>query len=480
MQPDELPAGRAARLMMVVLLAAQTMATMDNSIAAVATRTIQDSLHASDAELQLILSGYTLIFGSLVITGARLGGDLGHRRIFMTGLAGFTVSSLLCGLAPAAPVLLIARVLQGASGAMMVPQVLSLIQISFSGTTRARAIGIYSMILAVGVAAGQIIGGAIITANILGVAWRAAFLVNVPFGIVMLILARRLPAGTGTGPAKLDLAGIMLLAAATAAVVVPLVFGRQEGWPAWAFAIMCVGACGLVLFFLLERRISRRGGAPVLEVDALRPAGVKPGLLACCLANFAFAGVLFPTTVHLQAGLGYTPLQAGLMFVPFPVGFAAVSLTWSHAPEAIHPLLPILGMLAFCGALGTLALIVRAGWPLAWVAALFIVAGAGMAAVFSTLTGQIAAAVGPRYAVAVSGMISTGTLLASVVSVTVVGSVYFSLTGASSSGTGLSAAYGVDASLLLFGVWLASRTWQAARRVTSAAAVMPEPSSADL
>jgi MFS family permease len=480
MQPDEVGAGRADRLMMVVLLTAQTMATMDNSIATVATRTIQDTLHASDAELQLIVSGYTLIFGSLVITGARLGGDLGHRRIFTTGLAGFTASSLLCGLAPAAPVLLIARVLQGASGAMMVPQVLSLIQISFSGTTRARAIGIYSMILAVGVAAGQIIGGALITANILGVAWRAAFLVNVPFGIAILILARRLPVGTHTGPAKLDFAGITLLASAIAAVVVPLVFGRQEGWPAWAFAIMCAGACGLVLFFLLEQRLSRRDRAPVLEVDALRPAGVKPGLLACCLANFAFAGVLFPTTLHLQAGLGYTPLQAGLMFTPFPVGFAAVSLTWSHTPERIHPLLPILGMLAFSAALGALAVIVRTGWPVAWVVVLFIVAGAGMAAVFSTLTDQIAAAVGPRYATAVSGMISTGTLLAAVVSVTVVGSVYFSLNGASASGRGLFAAYCIDACLLLLGVGLVVRTWQATRRVTSAAPVMAGPSAADL
>jgi MFS family permease len=480
MRPDKPPAGGAARLMMVILLTAQAMANMDNSIATVATRTIQDTLHASDAELQLILSGYTLIFGSLVVTGARLGGDLGHRRIFMIGLAGFTASSLLCGLAPAAPVLLLARILQGGFGAMMVPQVLSLIQITFSGTTRARAIGIYSMILAVGVAAGQIIGGAIITANILGVAWRAAFLVNVPFGVVILILARRLPAGTGTGRAKLDLAGITLLAAAMAGIVVPLVFGRQEGWPAWAFVIMCVGACGLVLFFLLERRISRRDGAPVLEVDALRPAGVKPGLLACCLANFAFAGVLFPTTMHLQAGLGYTPLQAGLMFVPFPVGFAVVSLTWSHAPERIYPLLPVLGMLAFCGALGVLASIVCTGWPLAWVAVLFIVAGAGMAAVFSTLTDQIAAAVGPRYAAAVSGMIFTGTLLASVVSVTVVGSVYFSLTGVGGSGTGLSAAYGVDACVLLLGVGLAARTWLAARRLTSVAPCRPEPSPAEL
>jgi predicted MFS family arabinose efflux permease len=469
MRPENPPAGRPVRLMMAVLLTAQIMVNMDSSIVTVATRTIQDTLHASDAELQLILFAYILVFGSLVITGARLGADFGYRRIFIIGLAGFTVSSLLCGLAPAAPALVLARALQGGCGAMLVPQVLSLIQITFSGNTRARAISIYTMILAVGVAAGQIIGGAIITANILGVAWRAAFLVNVPVGIVILILARRLPLGAGAGRVKLDLAGVALLAAAMSAVVVPLAFGRQEDWPIWALAAVSIGACGLAVFFLLEHRISRSGGAPVLEVDALRPAGVKPGLLACCLANFAFYGVVFPTTLHLQAGLGYTPLDAGLMFVPFPLGFAVVSLTWSYAPKPMQPLLPMLGMLLFSGALGALALVVRTGWPLAWVILMFIVAGAAMAAVFSTLIAQVAAAVGPRYAAALSGMIETGTLLASVVSITVVGGVYFSLTGVGRSGTGLAAAYGVDACLLLLGVWLAARTWQAARRSTSAA-----------
>jgi MFS family permease len=479
MQSDKLPAGRAAQLMMVVLLTAQTMANMDNSVVNVATNTIQHTMHASDAELQLILSGYTLVFGCLVVTGARLGGDVGHRRIFRIGVAGFTASSLLAGFAPDTGVLLAARILQGGFGAMMVPQVLSLIQVTFSGTTRARAIGIYSMILAVGVAAGQIIGGALISANILGVAWRAAFLVNVPFGIVILILSRRLPEKIGANKTKLDIAGITLLAAAMAAVAVPLVFGRQEHWPAWAFAVMGVGGCGLVMFFLLEQRISRRGGAPVLEVDALAPTGVKPGLLACCLANFGFAGVLFPTTMHLQAGLGYTPLEAGLMFIPFPVGFATVSLFWPRAPESIQPLFPALGMLAFAAALGTLAAIVRTGWPLVWVTVLFVVAGAGMAAVFSTLTDQLADAVGPRYAAALSGMISTGTLLASVIAVTVVGSVYFSVSAGSNSGNGLSAAYSVDACLLLLGTGLAARTWQVARRAASAAPVLSEPSPAD-
>jgi MFS family permease len=479
MQSAELSVGRAARLMMIVLLTAQAMVNMDSSIVTVATRTIQDTLHASDAELQLILSGYTLIFGSLVVTGARLGADFGHRRIFTIGLAGFTASSLLCGLAPSAPTLVIARLLQGGFGAMMVPQVLSLIQITFTGRTRARAIGVYSMILAVGVAAGQVIGGAIISANILGVAWRAAFLLNVPVGIVVLMLARRLPARTGTGQVKLDLAGITLLAVAMAAVVVPLVFGRQEAWPAWTFAVMCAGSSGLVLFYFLEQRTSRCGGAPVLEVDALRPAGVKPGFLACCLVNFAFAGVLFPTTLHLQAGLGYTPLQAGLSFVPFPVGFAAVSLTWSRAPERVHSVLPLIGMITFSVAMGALAAIVRTGWPVAWVALLFVVAGAGMAAVLSTLTAQLAAAVGPRYAAALSGMILTGVLMASVVSIAVVGGLYFSLSGASRSGTGLSAAYGLDACLLMLGMGLVMRTWRASRRA-SGAAVMPERTTADV
>ncbi|WBB50902.1 MFS transporter [Verrucosispora sp. WMMA2044] len=461
---------RGARLVLLILLVAQVMATMDNSIVAVATKTIKDDLQTSGAVLQLILSGYTLMFAVLVVTGARLGGDVGHRRLFMIGLTGFTASSLLCGIAPTAGTLVAARLLQGAFGAMMVPQVLSVIQIVFTGSARARAIGLYSMVLALGVAAGQIAGGVIVSADVLGSGWRAAFLVNVPIGLALLAAAPRyLPGHTPSSRFRPDIVGILLLAVSMGAVVAPLVFGREQGWPAWALASIAAGTAGLVVFVRYELRLGARGGQPVLEIDALRPRGVKSGLLACCILNFAFAGVLFPLTLHVQNGLGYTPLQAGLMFIPYPVGFAAVSLTWTRLPKRFHRPLPVAGLLVFALALAALAVVVAGGWPIAVVSALLLLAGAGMAAGFSTLVEQTAATVGPRYAAALSALVSTGTLLASVVSVVVVGGVYLATAenDPSRSALGLSRSLWVDAGLLMLGFLLAYRTWRLSTRVSA-------------
>lgn len=469
MPTADAPAPRAARLVLLILLVAQIMATMDNSIVAVATKTIRDDLQTSGAALQLILSGYTLMFAVLVVTGARLGGDMGHRRLFMIGLAGFTVSSLICGLAPTAGTLVAARLVQGAFGALMVPQVLSVIQIVFTGEARARAIGLYSMVLALGVAAGQIAGGLIVSADLLGSGWRAAFIVNVPVGLVLLAAAPRyLPGSHERGEFRPDLAGIGLLGASMAAVVAPLVFGREQGWPAWTLATVATGAVGLVLFVLYEKRLAGRGGQPVLELDALRPPGVKSGLLACCILNFAFAGVLFPLTLHAQNGLGYSPLQAGLMFIPYPVGFATVSLTWTRLPKRFHQVLPVVGLVVFAIALAALAVVVAGGWPVPLVAALLVLAGAGMAAGFSTLVEQTAATVGPRYAAALSALVSTGTLLASVISVVVVGGIYLAVAeqDPSRSAQGLSRSLWVDSALLVVGCLLAYRTWRLVARQT--------------
>src|SRR4051812_16594874 len=180
---------------LVVLLAGQAMGTMDQSILAVAAPSLRTELHASDAQLQLVVAMYTLAFAALVVIGARLGDVVGRRRAFVTGLAAFTVASLAGGLAPTPAFLIVARAAQGAAAALMTPQVLSIIQLQFAGERRARAIGAYSLILAVGVAAGQVIGGLLVGAELLDDAWRPALLLNAPVGVAVLLVARRgLPA----------------------------------------------------------------------------------------------------------------------------------------------------------------------------------------------------------------------------------------------------------------------------------------------
>lgn len=443
------PGGTGALL--TVLLTGQAMATMDNSIVAVAAQTIRTDLAASGGAVQLVLAGYTLAFGVLVVTGARLGDRFGHRLTFVVGLAGFTVASLACGLAPNAPALIVARVVQGAASALMVPQVLSLIQLSFDGIRRARAVGLYSMVLALGVAAGQILGGVVVTLDLAGAGWRPAFLLNVPVGVVLLAVAGRVLPPPGPPAGRLDLVGVAMLTTAMTAIVLPLVLGREQGWPLWAGLVLVAGCAGLAAFLRYERRLAFRAGVPLVELAVLRAPVVGAGLLACCLVMGCYSAFLFTLTLHLQDGLGFTALRAGLVFVPYAVGFATCSLTIARLPSRWRAALPVLGPLAFAVAVVTLAVLAWDGWPQLLSVPLLVAGGAGHAAGFSPLVTRMAAAVEPEQAGSLSGLVSTGTLLASVLGVAALGGVYLSVTGIDQarSGFGFAAVAICLATLLL-------------------------------
>lgn len=471
----ERPPARGAWAALTALLLAQAMGNMDSSIVNVATKTIFQDLGASGGELQTILSGYTLMFGILVVTGARLGDDKGFRRMFLVGLVGFVTASLLCGLAPNGFALAGSRALQGTAGALMVPQILSSIQTIFSGKSLARAISYYSLILAVGVAAGQILGGLIIGADLFGYSWRVAFLLNLPVGIVIFLLALRfLPPNDPKPGVKLDLVGVPILGVAMALLVLPLMFGRSQGWPLWSWLSMAAGAVVMTLFVRFEMNLLAKDGRPLLDLRALSPKGVKPGLLALCLLNFAFAGIAFPLTLHLQGALGYTPIQAGLMFIPYPIGFATISLTWTKYPEKWHPRLPVVGLAMFAVSAAALLAVVRAGWPVPLAALVLLLCGAFMATAMSPLINQVASAVGPKFASSISALMSTGTLLFAVLSVSTAGGLYLSFAedDVTRSVTGITWAFGLDAVLLAVATGCAVRILYVTRQTTTA----PQPS----
>lgn len=429
--------------MLAVLLVGQAMATMDGSIVAVAASTIRADLGASGAEQQLLLAGYTLAFAVLVVTGARLGQRYGHARIFRLGLAGFTAASFCCGVAPDPVTLVVARVGQGLTGALMVPQVLSMIHRHVSGPARARAIGRYSMVLALGVAAGQILGGALITLDPAGLGWRAVFLVNLPIGVALLVTAGRFlpvpepartPSAGRSEPApasdRLDLTGVTLLGAAMAAIVSPLVLGRELGWPGWLWLLLiAVGAAGLAGFAARQRRMTARGGSPLLDLRVLTHPGVPSGLLACCLVMGGYAGLVFGLVLRLQDGTGYPPLLAGLAFVPYTVGFAVCGLLAPRLPGWTVDRLPVAGPLLFAAAAGALALVSREDWPWVTASLLLCAAGAGHAAGFSPLVTRIAARIPADEGSALSALVSTGTLLGSALGVAGLGGVYLSMSG---------------------------------------------------
>lgn len=414
--------------LLVILLAGQAMASMDGEILVIAAPSLRADLHASGAQLQLIVGMYTLAFGALVVTGARLGDVLGYRRVFLLGLTAFTLASLAAGLAPTPSVLIGAVGLQGAAAALMTPQVLSIIQQQFAGETRARAIGAYSMVLAAGVATGMVLGGLLVTAHLLAAAWRPALLLNVPVGAAVLLGARRhLPQVAGGARRRLDPAGAAVLSAALIALIVSVTFGRDAGWPIWVWP--CLAGCALALagFVRLERRIAARDDDPLFDLDVLKLPGVAAGVGAVALVMACYTGFLVSLTLHLQGDLGFSPLQAGLIFAAYASGFAAASLTWTRAGTAVRGRLPVAGPLVMAAVLLAVGLIARGGvWPVALMTPLLLCGGAAHACAFSPLTARLTTVVGAEQVADLSGLVLTASLIGQVVGVAVFVGVYLS------------------------------------------------------
>ncbi len=418
----------AAVRLLVTLLAGQAMASMDGEILVIAAPSLRANLHASGAQLQLIVGMYTLAFGALVVTGARLGDVLGHRRVFLLGLTAFTLASVAAGLAPNASALIGAVALQGVAAALMTPQVLSIIQLHFAGERRARAIGAYSMVLAAGVAAGMVLGGLLVTAHLLTAAWRPALLLNAPVGAVVLLSARRyLPEGRTGSQARLDPAGAVALAAALLALIIPLTFGRDAGWPIWVWPSLAVCAIALIGFGRHERHIAARGGDPLFDLDLLTLPGVAAGIGAVALVMACYAGFLVSLMLHLQGSLGFSPLAAGLIFAAYAGGFATASLTWTRASAAVSDRLPIAGPLVMAAALLAVGLIARGGgWPTELVTPLLLVAGAAHGCAFSPLAAHLTTAVRAEQAADLSGLVLTASLVGQVLGIALFVGVYLS------------------------------------------------------
>ena len=396
---------RAGGALLLTILFGQFMAVLDVSIVNVAVPTIHLDLHAGGAGLQLVVAGYTISYAVLLITGARLGDRLGHRRVFLLGLALFTVASLACGLATSTGELIAFRLVQGAGAALLVPQVLSLIQRLFTGAARARAFGLYAAVIAGAAVVGQVAGGALVAADFGGTGWRPVFLVNVPIGVVLTIAAARLlPADRGEAGRGFDPAGVLTLALAVLLFVVPLVLGHEEHWPVWGWVSLGASIVLFGAFALIERRAA----SPLISGRTLR----APGMLAALGAIFgimaAYAGFLLTQTLHLQGGLGYSPLRAGLTFLPGAASFAIASLNWRRLPARWHGRMVPVAILFSAAGFALLAAAVHNGHtlsPLFWIA--MPCYGFGFGTAFSPLLTLALRHVPPADAADASGMVAT-------------------------------------------------------------------------
>src|SRR6201997_21093 len=236
--------GQARRwLVLAIVVAAQFMFGVDAFIVNVAIPTIASELHASPAEVESVIAIYLIGYATLIVTGGRLGDIYGTKMVFLTGVAGFTLTSLWCGLARSGPELIVARLAQGATAALMVPQVLATLHLLFSDSARSRAFAIYGIVLGLAGAAGFLLGAILVTLDLGGVGWRTVFLVNVPFGLVIAVAAARImPQSPRRAGTRLDVGGAIVLFAGLLCLIGPLLFGHDLHWSPWVSGVMAAGA----------------------------------------------------------------------------------------------------------------------------------------------------------------------------------------------------------------------------------------------
>jgi len=366
---------------------------------------------------------------------------------------------------------------QGAGAALMVPQILSVIQHRFPGLARARALSVYAAALASGAVVGQVLGGILVSADLLGTAWRPVFLVNVPVGVAVALLVPRLvPADRVRGGRHLDLPGLATASSAVLLVVLPLVLGQEQGWPAWTWASLAAGAALAGAFVWIERSVAARGGDPLLNLRVLQAPGMTAGLAALTVGMAAYGGLLFSLALHLQLGLGDSALRAGLTFAPAAAAFGATGYWWRRLPSRVHHALTPVGFLVATLAYLGLATDLHAGGrggP--WLTVVLVAYGVGMGAAFSPLLTQALVHVPGSEAADASGLLTTTIQLSQVIGVAVFGGLFLSLAThqqAHASATAVSTVLLWLAALTLLGVvcatLLARTVLRAARAATSA------------
>jgi EmrB/QacA subfamily drug resistance transporter len=412
-----------------IVLSGTFMVVLDFFIVNVALPSIQSGLHAASSSIEWIAAGYGLTSAVFLITGGRLGDRIGRRRTFSLGLALFTISSAACGVAPSASVLVASRLVQGVAGALMMPNVMSIISVVDTGADRVRALSAYGMVMGLAAVGGQLIGGVLVQANVAGLGWRSCFLINVPIGVSALLLAPRVvPESSDPRARRLDLTGTVLITAGLTAIVLPLVDGRQHGWPAWTWISLGIAPLILLGFVAQQRRLSRTGGAPLLDLSLFAERTFTAGLLAQLVFWCGQASFFLVLALYLQQGRGMTPLHAGLVFTILAVAYLAASLgapalATKHGRKVLAAGALILAsghalLLLTVGEIGV-------GGSIAALAPGLILVGAGMGLGITPLATIILSRMKPEQAGAASGALTTMQNVGNALGVAVIGVIFF-------------------------------------------------------
>ena len=438
----------------LVLLTGTFISVLDFFIVNVAIPSMQRDLGATSAGIEWIVAGFALAFGASLIIDGRLGDIFGRRKMFVLGLALFIASSALCGAAPNVTVLIIGRVAQGMSAALMSPQILTILGTTFAGPLRLRAFNAYGVTMGLAAVFGQLIGGLLIRSDLWGLGWRLCFFINIPIGIVALSLVPRfVKESRAPGRPRLDVGGMILIALALTAVVLPMIEGRQHGWPPWAWASFVVAAVLFLAFAFYEDRLARSGGSPVIDLRLFRERAFTAGLLSQLVFWTGQASFFLVLALYLQFGRGYNALQAGLVFIAIGVGYMATSTTARFVAGRIgRQTIALGGLLRLIGLTLILIAVAHIGVEgnIAWLIPGLVIDGAGQGMGVAPLATTVLARITPAHAGAASGVLTTGVQVGNALGVAIVGVIFYGVLSLTPGAIGYAHAFSWSVFYLLF------------------------------
>lgn len=425
----------------VVLLIASFMDLLDTTIVNVALPSIQEDLDASSSQLVWIVSGYVLSFAVLLITGGRLGDRYGRKNIFNLGVFGFTLASIGCAFAQTADLLVISRLIQGAFGAIMIPQVLSIIQVLFKPKERAAVFGLVGAVSGLAAVAGPLIGGLLVSGDVFNLGWRSIFIINVPVGILLLIASFAfVPNSKSKNPVKLDILGVSLITAALFMLIYALIQGREQGWPIWIWLMMATSPVLIGAFILLQNRAEKNSGIALIPPSLFRNRGFSAGVVTSFAALSSIGAFFLILALYLQIGLGFTAIQAGLATLPFSIGaFLGSGVAVPLAPRIGKLLIVIGSIFQLIGYFLVKQVILNQGDGLVGtdLIAAMAIAGIGLTLILVPLNDLALAQTDIENAGAASGVLNTFQQVGGAIGVAVISVVFFDVVGANFSPSGL-------------------------------------------
>ncbi|MGG1154725.1 MFS transporter [Brevibacillus formosus] len=425
-----------------VLLLGTFMVILDSFIVNVAIPTIQEQLHASTTQIQFIVASYVLSYAVLLIAGARLGDWQGRKRMFLVGMGIFIAASALCGFSLSAGFLIFSRVIQGIGAAILIPQVLSIIQVIFPPEERGKAIGFYGAVSGLGLIAGQIIGGTLLHFDLWGLGWRAVFLINLPIGILaMLMIIPLLKETPSNGNQKIDVRGIIILTWGLLLLVYPLVVGREAGWPLWIY--LSFGGA-IALFFLYqfhEKRMTLRGDEPLIRVNIFKERTFTLGVFTILAYQIGNSGFFLVVSMTLQDALSLSAIDSAIAFIPIGFAFFIASLLGPKRAKTNTSVLKWGAALLIAGYAAVIAVCSYYGNDLHWqqLIMLFFLIGLGQGFVGAPLMGTIMSGVPKEHVGSASGILSTFMQTANALGIAAIGSVFFAVLSQAATYTGTSA-----------------------------------------